>query len=530
MTLPYALLFSVLTAVASLASLLTFLRLWQIKEWRFDRLREHLRENGWYRQLLGTVRPLLTGILLFLSGMRIFWGSDGIIVGLFLLAALSLVQMIRSRLRPIWTSKAKAIVALSTGTIVFVSFAVVVFGDIHPEWNALLVASLLVIPLFAPAFAILSWTILRPLDHALKNKVLTRAISLRSSHPNLRVVGITGSVGKTTVKEMMSHILKDAGALMTPERVNTEMGVAAWLTDILGKEPAESKRILIVEMGAYKKGEIALLCRIAKPQYGVITYVGNQHLSLFGSPEAIIEAKGELFAALPSEGKAFGNSDNAAYEVLRKRCVCPVIAVGTGQHADVQATDIEETPTGIRFSALGSVFNVPVAGTHNVTGALLAIAVARELGMKTVDIAAKLQSFKRMSRTFELKKLGDVTVLDDTYNSSPDSVRAAIVWAAKQPQQKRILVLEGIIELGDAEGRIHTELASLAAQVFTEAYAAHPRHLAYLRDGGFGPRAMMASERRQKAENGTLIVFAGRLSPHIIQRFVPPPLSSKTAD
>lgn len=519
MILPYALLFSVLTVFASLASLLTFSRLWQIKEWRFDRLREHLRENGWYRQLLGTVRPLLTGTLLFLSGLKIFWGTDGIIVCLLTLAALSLVQMVRSKHRPVWTAKAKAIVALSAAIIFVASFGVVIVGDRNPEWNALLVATLLIIPLFTPAFAILSWTILRPVDHALKNKILKRAMELRSSHPNLRVIGITGSVGKTTVKEMMSHVLKDVGALTTPERVNTEMGVAAWLTNILSAEPADSTRIVIVEMGAYKKGEIALLCRIAKPQFGIITYVGNQHLSLFGSPEAIIEAKGELFAALPSEGKAFGNSDNAAYEVLKKRCICPVVAVGTGQHADVLATDIEETGSGIRFQTLGTVFNVPVAGTHNVTGALLAIAVARELGMKPAEIAAKLQSFKRMSRTFELKKVGDVTVLDDTYNSSPASVQAAIVWAAKQPQHKKILVLEGIIELGDAEGRIHTELATLASPVFTEAYAAHPRHLAYLRDGGFGPRARMASERHEKAENGSLIVFVGRLSSSVMSRF-----------
>lgn len=520
MILPYAILFSVLTVLASLASLLTFARLWQIKEWRFDRLREHLKENGWFRQLFGVLRPLLIGVLLLLSGLRIFWGTDGIIVCLFALAALSLVQMVMSKHRPVWTSKAKAIVALSAGIISLVAFTMVVFGEMNPEWNTLLVTLLLIIPLFTPAFTILSWTVLRPIDHALKNKVQKRAMELRASRPNLRVIGITGSVGKTTVKEMLSHLLKNSGAQTTPDRVNTEMGVAAWITGILRNEPADSKRILIVEMGAYRKGEIALLCNIAQPNYGIITYVGDQHLSLFGSHEAIIEAKGELFAALPPEGRAFGNSDNDAFEALKSRCRCPVTAVGTGQHADIQATDIEETAQGIRFRALGTTFLVPVAGTHNVTGALLAITAAKELGMNASDIARTMQSFRSMSRTFELKTMQGVTVLDDTYNSSPDSVRAAIEWARTQPQTKKILVLEGIIELGDADARIHLELAALAANVFTEAYAAHARHLAYLRDGGFGARAHPATHRMQKAEKDSLVVFVGRLSPSVMARFI----------
>jgi UDP-N-acetylmuramoyl-tripeptide--D-alanyl-D-alanine ligase len=302
--------------------------------------------------------------------------------------------------------------------------------------------------------------------------------------------------------------------------VNTEMGVAAWMTNILRSEPMDSKRALIVEMGAYRIGEIALLCRIAKPTIGAITYVGNQHLSLFGSREAIIEGKGELFAALPADGRAFGNSDNDAFATLKKRCACPVTSVGTDRHADIQALDIEETANGIRFKALGTVFNIPIAGTHNVTGTLLAIAIAKELGLSLQEIATKLQTFKRVSRTFELKTVGDVTVLDDTYNSSPDSVRAAIEWAKKQPHPTKILVLEGIIELGDAEGIIHTELAKFASSVFSEAYAAHPRFLTYLRDGGFGERAQMAEKRLTKAEKGTLVVFAGRLSPAVMARFI----------
>ncbi len=510
MILPHAILVAILAACAALAPTLTCARLWQIKEWRVDRLREHFRANGWLRPLIGWMRPLMTAAVILLSELILGTDTKGVIVGLFVLASLSIAQSVLSRKRPVWTSKARAIVIVTLGMILVLSLLV-------PTSAAV---GLLLLPLFSPAFVALSWLILKPLDAYLKHRVLDRASKLRASHPNLRVVGITGSVGKTTLKEMLSHILKDSGALTTPERVNTEMGVAAWLTNVLRKEAANSRRILIVEMGAYRRGEIALLCRITKPTYGVITYVGAQHLSLFGSREAIIEAKGELFASLPKDGRAFGNRDNDAYDALKKKCTCPITAVGTDRHADVQAMDIEETSNGIRFKALGTAFNIPVSGTHNVTGTLLAIAVARELGMMLPDIARKLQTFKRMSRTFELKTVGGVTVLDDTYNSSPDSVQAAIEWARKQPHQTKILVLEGIIELGDAEARIHTELASLAAPIFTEAYAAHPRFLSYLRDGGFGDRARMAAWRREKVEKGSLVVFVGRLSPAIMRYFV----------
>ncbi len=529
MTLPYAILLPVLAVLASLSPVLTFARLWQIKEWRCDRLREHMRENGWWRQLFGWTRPMIVILYLALlctvyfvlsllgfGGQLIALGLETKIqwleaVTLGALTLFSVFQSVTGRQRtPVWTRKAIIITALSLGLILIAS----VFGSAAKS-HALPLLSVL-----APLFVAGAWMIFLPIDRMMKQRILKRAEALRVSHPNLRIIGITGSVGKTTVKEMLSHILKDTGAATTPERVNTEMGVAAWMTKILSNEPTDSKRILIIEMGAYRKGEIGLLCRITKPQFGVITYVGNQHLSLFGSREAIIEGKGELFAALPSDGHAFGNSDNDAFDALKKKCTCPLTAVGTGQHADIQATDIEETAEGIQFETLGTLFRIPIAGTHNVTGVLLAISVAQTVGMKLSDIAQKLQSFKRMSRTFELKTVGDVTVLDDTYNSSPDSVRAAIEWAKKQPHQTKILVLEGIIELGDAEARIHTELAALAAPVFTEAYAAHPRFLSYLKEGGFGSRAEMAEKRLQKAEKGSLVVLVGRLSPKVTVRFI----------
>ena len=507
--------------LASLSPLLTFTRLWQLKEWRFDRLREHLRENGWWTQLFGKMRPALTLVLLITSEFFDFILIN--LLGLIIMVILNSVQtiLLKKQPVPVWTSKAKSIVVFAAVLMGMVTFLIFDWhGTWESPWARYSWYGMLILPLLAPAFIMLSWIILSPLDLYLKNRVLNQAIRLRSAHPNLRVVGITGSVGKTTTKELLAHILKDADAVATPEHVNSEMGVANWLIKILKDKPRDAQTILIVEMGAYRKGEIATLCRIAQPSLGIITYIGQQHLSLFGSRDAIIQAKGELFAALPDTGRAFANSDNDAYTELIKFCRCPVTAVGTGQHANIQAVDLEETAQGLAFKTLDTVFNVPVAGTHAIAGILLAIAVAQELGTSPREIARCLTTFPPLKKTFEVKTIGSLTILDDTYNSSPDSVRAAIEWAKHQPQTNKILVLEGIIELGSAERKIHTDIAHLASEVFTVAYVAHARHLPYFRDGGFGSRVSVITES-PNVPDGSLIVLSGRLSESTIKRFLP---------
>lgn len=521
MSLFYAILFAVLTLAASLSPLLTFTRLWQMKEWRFDRLREHLRENGWYRQLFGALRPPLTAFLLIFSGFRFWYASDGILIGLFVLACLSLLQIVlRKQPLPVWTTKAKAIMTVSGLILILDIVGCFALTDRYfPEWHDAVTLSFLIVPLIAPLYVLVAWALLRPVDAWLKHRILRRAERLRTLHPHLTVIGITGSVGKTTTKELLAHLLKSKDAVATPEHVNTEMGVAAWMTRVLRHEPPDASKILIVEMGAYRRGEIALLCRMTRPRYGIITYVGDQHMALFGSREAIIEAKGELFAALPVDGRAFASSDHAAFSALKKRCVCPVTAVGTGGHADVRALDVEETSKGLRFRALDTQFEVPIRGTHGIGSVLLAIATAKELGVPMKDIAKRLSVFESLRGTFEVKTVGFVTLLDDTYNSSPASVRAAIAWAKTQPHTTKTLVLEGIIELGTEESRIHQELAAEAKDVFDRVLVTHARHLAYFQEA-FGNQAMLAGTAAP-VQPGSLLVCVGRMSETLIQRLLP---------
>lgn len=518
----------VLTIGASLSPLLTFVWLWQLKEWRTDRLIEHLNMEGWVRQLFGRIRLAAVSAyaLLFIvwvvilprlnSDMDVFIAGQTFVIMQVTLALLFLISIVnifrKSQRRPVWTMKALMITTAALALTGLTTWALLIFSFLF----------LLLLPfivLLQPLFILIAWLLFRPVDVIAKQRILAKAKNIRRSHPNLTVIGITGSVGKTTMKELLAHLLAEKKPIATPAHVNSEMGVAQWLIGKLKSEPADSRRILIVEMGAYRIGEIKLLCEIAQPTIGVITYVGKQHLSLFGSPENIVQAKGELFEMLPTTGHAFANRDNVACDALLKRATCPVTTVGTDHRAAVRALDIEETGKGLRFRAFDTTFDSPLPGTHSLVGTLIAISVAKFLGIKPTDIAQRLKSFRPPERTFEVKEIGMTTVLDDSYNSSPDSVRAAIAWAAGQTKQPKILLMEGIIELGEAEEHIHRELAAEAARVFDEIYVTHPRYLPYCKDA-FGSRARIASEG-STVNDGSLLVLSGRLSEASKHRFLP---------
>ncbi len=507
-----------LVTLACLSPTLTLLSLWQVKEWRFDRLIEHLKREGLIRQLYGSLRPkiLAASLLLTMIGMTaldpVFVKTMAALGLLCILAVLSCIQiLLRKQPTPVWTSKATLMLILSL-VAAFIPLSL----SIHPSFLALGI-----IPFLCPFWVLLGWIITKPIDVLLKSRTIRNATEARRRHPSLTVIGITGSVGKTTTKELLAHILKKRGAIATPAHVNTEMGVAAWLLKILAEKPADWPGILIVEMGAYRKGEIKLLANIAKPHLGIITFIGLQHLSLFGSLEAIRDAKGELFAALPKNGHAFMNHDNAASESLKNLSLCPVTTVGTDGRANISAFDIEETGEGIRFTVRNQQFVVPIAGTHTVTSILFAIGVAEKLGMDLKTIASELRSFKPLARTFEVKHIRGITVLDDTYNASPDSFRAAIHWAQSQPEHEKVLLTDGIIELGSKEESVHRELAKEAANVFSKVCIGNARFLKYFRKNGFGDRAVLLSTKPAPLHSGSLLVCIGRVPRTAIDELLP---------
>lgn len=491
-----------LVTVASLSPLLTFASLWQIKEWRVDRLREHLRSSGVVRQLFGVTRPaiLIIGISLLTIDRT-----------LAALAAFSLLTFGMRRQRyPVWTMKARILVVLSAILTASISY----WSLVNSHW------SIVTIPLLQPGTVVLAWLLFLPIDISLKKRIMQKATALRSEFTNATVIGITGSVGKTTTKELIAHVLKKKNVLCTPAYVNSEMGVSQWLLKELPTHNREEELIIIVEMGAYKAGEIKRLCDITKPHMGVVTFIGSQHIALFGSQEKLCQAKGELLEALPKDGKAFINGDNSLCESMKGRCSCAVVSVGTGGHADLEAFDIEETSTGITFRAENQIFSLRLHGTHNVTNVLLSIAVAAQLDVSLSDCATALRTFEPPHHTFSVRKKRGVTILDDTHNASPSSFRASLAWAKPHPAKKKILITPGLIELGKDEDRIHQELGAASNGVIDRViFTGKHGKSAFAKS--FTGTVETISKDSAKTSEGDLLLCVGRINQNQINNLLP---------
>ncbi len=501
-----------LALIACISPLLTFAYLWQLKEWRLDRLREHLQAEYWLRPLFGLIRPGIVAVGVLAVFLAVLTPMQLILMQLGVLATASFVQLgTRRQPMPVWTHKALVVVVAALVIDVVIIVHNLLLGVGSPWFSIVLI-------IFQPVVVTIAWLLILPLDLFLKRRILNSAKQLRSEHADLVVIGITGSVGKTTTKELVAHMLQDRNAAATPAYVNSELGVSRWLMTVLNRN--DKPEILVVEMGAYRLGEIQLLCDIVQPKYGIVTYIGTQHLALFGSQETLLKAKGELIDALPENGQAFLNGDNDLCRSLKGHARCPVTIVGTGGSADMEAYDIEETSTGIRFRTADTTFDVPVHGTHNVTNVLLTIAVGQALGMSAAEISSKLITFQPPEHTFTVRTEGDVTILDDTHNSSAASFRAAIAWARNQPAAHKVLVTSGLIELGEQEESTHTELGAFAAPIFERTIFTGKRGAKAFTKGYEQPIEFFGRQTAKIAP-GSLLVCVGRMPPRVLRALLP---------
>ena len=300
---------------------------------------------------------------------------------------------------------------------------------------------------------------------ALAAKVVRRLIS-----GGLRVVGLTGSSGKTSTKDMVAALLAPLGATVSaPGSFNNEIG-HPWT--VLRAEP--TTRHLVLELSARGPGQITALCRIAPPSIGVVLNVGSAHLGEFGSREAVAAAKGELVEALPPSGVAVLNADDAAVTAMARRTSARVVSFGRSPRAQVRATDVRLDECGRpSFRLVCPTGQAPVhlaiPGEHQVGNALAAAAVALELGATPALIAATLAGYQPVSRwRMEVTDRPDgVTVVNDAYNANPESVAAALraLIAMAGSQRRSWAVLGPLAELGQATEPAYRQIGALAAEL-----------------------------------------------------------------
>lgn len=286
------------------------------------------------------------------------------------------------------------------------------------------------------------------------------------SYPNLEVIGITGSYGKTSSKNILCDILSSKYITRpTPRNYNTPYGLMMTINNYLDK----FDEVLIAEMGAYTRGRIKNLCDFVHPKYGILTIIGEAHLETFGSRENICKTKFELIESLPLDGVAILNMDDE-YQVnypLKNKVKVKWIAINNDK-ADVYATNIKCGSFGMSFDCHyngNEKINLKtrILGSHNIYNILASVALALEMGININDIKNSVQALKSTEHRLELKKLGNMYMLDDAYNSNPIGASGALD-VLKLMNGTKVVVTPGMVELGKVEKEKNYEFGSQIAK------------------------------------------------------------------
>jgi UDP-N-acetylmuramoyl-tripeptide--D-alanyl-D-alanine ligase len=299
---------------------------------------------------------------------------------------------------------------------------------------------------------------------------LQRLAAAVRRHWGGRVVGVTGSAGKTTTKEGVAAVLAARFRVLKSEgNLNNGFGLPLQL---LRLEPEHE--VAVIEMGMSHAGEIAALAKIAAPNWGVVTNVGWAHAENFPDGiSGIARAKYELIEALPLSGVAFLNCGDAYVSQFGRDFAGKTILYGSGPCADPRAEDVVELgPEGIRFRALAgeqsATVRLRMMGRHNVTNATAAIAVGLEAGIPLAECAAALETLTAGPKRGEVRRIRGATVIDDCYNSNPEALRSMIATLGSMPISeagaRRILVAGEMLELGGDSAELHRGCGEFAAR------------------------------------------------------------------
>ena len=291
---------------------------------------------------------------------------------------------------------------------------------------------------------------------------------VRTHDNHYLVIGVTGSSGKTSTKDIIGQVLENYAPTYAPSGSgNNELGLPMTLLNA-----PENTKYLIAEMGMRGLKQIEHLCSMALPEIGVVTNVGQAHIGELGSVENIAQAKSELPRALPQHGTAILNIDNSYVAQMREGLTCAVVTYGLTQSADIQGFDVQVSQRGttnfsIRHNDDVVHVSLPLLGEHNVSNALAATAVGLTVGMTLTEVASALTSVQPLSRwRMEISETRGVTIINDAYNANPESMAAALKTLASFNASGRTwAVLGEMAELGDQSLSAHDGIGRLAVRL-----------------------------------------------------------------
>ncbi len=275
------------------------------------------------------------------------------------------------------------------------------------------------------------------------------------------VIGITGSVGKTTTRNVVWQVLSEQyRGVQSPRNYNSETGLPLSLLEI-----TEADEFAVVELAACRRGEIGLLASVSEPEIGVITAVSPVHLATFGSVDEIRQTKAELLERLPASGLAILNGDDDEVRSLAGVAGCRTVLVGERDDCDAVVSDVWVHNGRIEFRLDGESFGIPAAGRHHLTTAALSATLAREVDVPVAAIRRGLAAHRPIAGRCEVKSIGRWTVVDDTYNSSPQALLAACrLLRDWQTDGRKVLVTGDMLELGADAALWHARVGATLSE------------------------------------------------------------------
>ncbi len=318
---------------------------------------------------------------------------------------------------------------------------------------------------FVPFYMFIAAGITQPIENRIHQHFIDKAKHKLAQMPELTVIAITGSYGKTSTKFMIRDLLKERiNVCSTPASYNTPMG----LCKVINNDLEARHQVLILEMGARYEGNIDELCDIAQPNIAVVTNVGVAHLETFGSQEAIARTKSALVKRLTANGTAVLNADDERVAKMGElRDDITVIKAGL-KRGEVTGSDIQYNQEGTQFNVkLGGeveMFKMKLLGAHNMQNMLLAIAAVScfDIRLKTMALAAR--NIEPIEHRLELKKVGNLYVIDDAFNSNPVGAKNAVEILGQFNSGRRIIITPGMIELGELQEEKNREFGRQIGQ------------------------------------------------------------------
>ena len=385
----------------------------------------------------------------------------------------------------VFTNRAKRLYGAALLLAVFLALLAVLLFYVH--WR--LFGIVLLTLTGACSYQLMLWgnLIMRPLEESVNADFYQDAQRIVREMPNLKVIGITGSFGKTSTKFILGRILSEKyNTLITPDSYNTPMGITKVIRTML----KPSHEIFVAEMGAKQAGDITELCELVNPTIGIVTAIGEQHLASFGSIEKIVATKLELINFLPPYGTAVLNLDDENIRGHLAQVKVPVVSYGLDwEDLDYRAGDIQITPKGAVFKVekkdgVSQIFTTRLLGRHNVANILAAVAAAGLLGVDLNTAAKAVRTLEPVPHRLSWQRTPqNIVVIDDAFNANPVGAQVALEVLAKMPGNKKILVTPGMVELGEKQDMLNRDFAQSAAVVCDVIILIGAKHSLPLQEG-----------------------------------------------